>query len=104
MSDVSYRLAELRPVLRPVFEYAVWSGTFIIANAFNQEPVYFLILLLVLATDVIDSSDKSKGLFRDFVAGAMTTLLALSLNDQLGFALGATVAVVAIARLLQKLA
>ncbi len=104
MSNLSYKLAELRPALRPVAEYAAWSATFIIANAINQEPVYFLILLLVLATDVIDSSDKSKGLFRDLIAGSMTTLLALTLNDQLGLALGATVAVVAIARLLQKLA
>ena len=98
MSDLSYRLMILRQVVRPVAESAAWSGTFIIANIINQEPAYFLILLLVLALDVLDFTDKSKSLFRDFVAGALITLLALSLNDQLGLYAGATVASVAIAR------
>jgi hypothetical protein len=104
MSDLSYKLAELRPALRPVAESAAWVASFVIANAISQEPVYFLILLLVLGSDVLDTSDKSKGLFRDFIAGSITTILALALNDQLGLAVGAIVAVTAIGRLLQKLA
>ena len=104
MSDLSYKLAELRPALRPVAESAAWIASFVIANAISQEPVYFLILLLVLGSDVLDTSDKSKGLFRDFIAGSITALLSLALNDQLGLAVGAVVALAAIARLMQKLA
>jgi hypothetical protein len=104
MSDLSYKLAELRPALRPVAESAAWVASFVIANAISQEPVYFLILLLVLGSDVLDTSDKSKGLFRDFVAGTITALISVTLNDQLGVAVGALVAVTGIARLLQKLA
>ena len=104
MSDLSYRLAELRPALRPVVESAAWVASFVIANAISQEPIYFLILLLVLGSDVLDTSDKSKGLFRDFIAGSITALLSIAINDQLGLAVGALVAVTAIARLLQKLA
>jgi hypothetical protein len=104
MSDLSYKLAELRPALRPVAESAAWIVSFAIANAISQEPVYFLILLLVLGTDVLDTSDKSKGLFRDFIAGTITAILSLALNDQLGLAVGAVVALTAVARLMQKLA
>ncbi len=104
MSDLSYRLAELRPALRPVAESAAWVASFVIANAISQEPVYFMILLLVLGSDVLDTSDKSKGLFRDFIAGSMTAILALALNDRLGLAVGAIVAITAVARLLQKFA
>ena len=104
MSDLSYKLAELRPALRPVAESAAWIASFVIANAISQEPVYFLILLLVLGSDVLDTSDKSKGLFRHFIAGSITAILSLALNDQLGLAVGAVVAVMAVARLLQKFA
>jgi hypothetical protein len=104
MSDLSYRLAELRPALRPVAESVAWIASFVIANAISQEPVYFLILLLVLGSDVLDTSDKSKGLFRDFVAGSITALVSLTINDQLGLIVGALVAITAIGRLLQKLA
>ena len=104
MSDLSYKLAELRPALRPVTESAAWIASFVIANAISQEPVYFLILLLVLGSDVLDTSDRSKGLFRDFLAGSITAILSLALNEQLGLAVGAIVAVTAVARLLQKLA
>ena len=104
MSDLSYKLAELRPALRPVVESAAWVASFVIANAISQEPVYFLILLLVLGSDLLDTSDRSKGLFRDFIAGSITAVLSLVLNDQLGLAIGAVVAVTAVARLLQKLA
>ncbi len=104
MSDLSYKLAELRPAIRPVAESAAWVASFVIANAISQEPVYFLILLLVLGSDLLDTSDKSRGLFRDFIAGSITAVLSLALNDQLGLAVGAVVAVAAVARLLQKLA
>ena len=104
MSDLSYKLAELRPALRPVAESTAWIASFVIANAISQEPVYFLILLLVLGSDVLDTSDKSKGLFRDFIAGSITAVLSIALNDQLGLAVGAVVATAAVARLLQKLA
>src|SRR2546428_14175899 len=89
MSDLSYKLAELRPALRPVVESAAWVASFVIANAISQEPVYFLILLLVLGSDVLDTSDKSKGLFRDFIAGSITAILASALSDQLGMAVEA---------------
>src|SRR2546425_9946424 len=104
MSDLSYKLAELRPALRPVAESAASVASLVIANAISQEPLYFLILLLVLGSDVLDTSDKSKGLFRDLIAGSITAILSLALNDQLGLAVGAIVAVAAIGRLLQKLA
>ncbi len=104
MSDLSYKLAELRPALRPAAESAAWVASFVIANAISQEPVYFLILLLVLGSDVLDTSDKSKGLFRDVMAGGITAILALTLNDSLGLTVGALVAFAAVARLLQKLA
>jgi hypothetical protein len=104
MSDLSYKLAELRPALRPVAESVAWVASFVIANAISQEPVYFLILLLVLGSDVLDTSDKSKGLFRDFIAGSITAVVSLTFNDQLGLTVGALVAVTAVGRLLQKLA
>lgn len=103
MSDLSYKLAELRPALRPVAESVAWVASFVIANAVSQEPVYFLILLLVLGSDVLDTSDKSKGLFRDFMAGSITAILSLALNDQLGLTVGSIVAVTAVVRLLQKI-
>ncbi len=104
MSDLSYKLAELRPALRPVAESVAWVASFLVANAISQEPVYFLILLLVLGSDVLDTSDKSKGLFRDFIAGSITAVVSLTFNDQLGLTVGALVAVTAVGRLLQKLA
>jgi len=102
MSDLSYKLAELRPALRPAAESAAWVASFVIANAISQEQVYFLILLLVLGSDGLDTSDRSKGLFRDFLAGSITAILSLALNEQLGLAVGAIVAVTAVARLMQK--
>ena len=102
MSDLSYKLAELRPALRPVAESAAWVASFVIANAISQEPIFFLILLLIVGSDLLDSSDRSMGLYRDFVAGAVTAVLSLALNDQLGLAVGALVTVASIARILQK--
>ena len=104
MSDLSYKLAELRPALRPVAESAAWVASFVIAKTISQEPVYFLILLLVLGSDVLDTSDKNKGLLRDFIAGSVTAIVSLALNDQLALVVGALVAVAAVGRLLQKLA
>src|SRR5213080_596730 len=104
MSDLSYKLAELRPALRPVVESAAWVASLVIANAISQEPVYFLVLLLVLGSDVLDTSDKSKGHFRDFIAGSITAILALALNDPIGLTVEDVVAVTGVARLLQKLA
>ena len=103
MSDLSYKLAELRPAMRPVAESAAWVTSFVIANAISQQPIFFLILLLVVGSDLLDTSDKSKGLFRDFIAGSITAILSLAINDQLGLAVGAIVAVTSIVRLLQKL-
>ena len=103
MSDLSYKLAELRPAMRPVAESVAWVTSFIIANAISQQPIFFLILLLVVGSDLLDTSDKSKGLVRDFVAGSITAILSLAINDQLGLAVGAIVAATSIARLWQKL-
>ena len=103
MSDLSYKLAEIRPARRPVAESAAWIASFVIANAISQEPIFFLILFLVLGSDLLDTSDKSKGLFRDFLAGGVTAILSLAINDQLGLAVGAMVATTSIARLFQKL-
>ena len=103
MSQESYRLGEIRPFLRPVADYAAWPFAFLIATTISQQLAYFLALFLVATADVIDTSGKTTGLFRDFMAGATTALLALTLNNSLGIALGAAVAVVAVARLIQKL-
>ncbi len=104
MSDLSYRLAELRPAIRPTAESVAWIASFVIANAISQEPVFFVILLLVLGSDILDTSDRSRGLFRDFLAGGITAILSVALGDQLGLAVGAMVAVAAVARLVQKFA
>jgi len=104
MSDLSYKLAGLRPAVQPIAESVAWIASFVIANTISQEPVYFLILLLVLGSDLLDTSDKSKSLIRDFIAGGITAMIALTINDQLGMAVGALVAVTAVARLFQKLA
>ena len=103
MSQQSYRLGEIRSLLRPVADYAAWPVAFLIATTISQQLAYFLALFLVATTDVIDTSSKRSGLFRDFIAGATTALFALTLNDNLGIALGAAVAGVTVARLIQKL-
>jgi len=104
MSDLSYRLAGLRPALRPVAESLAWVASFVISNTISQEPIFFLILLLVVGSDLLDTSDSSRGLLRDFIAGGITGIISLALADQLGLAVGVVVAVIAAARLLQKLA
>jgi hypothetical protein len=81
-----------------------WVASFVIANAISQEPIFFLILLLVVGSDLLDTSDRSKGLLRDFIAGGVTAIVSLALADQLGLVVGVVVAVTAAARLFQKLA
>ena len=102
MSGQSYRLTELRSLLLPISQFVVWPIFFLLTFAISQQPAYFLALLLVLAADVFDSSPRRRGLLRDSIAGGTTTLLALFLNDQEGFAIGVLVAVVALSRILQK--
>jgi len=103
MSGLSLRLTEIRSFLLPVSQFAAWPIFFLLTSAISQQPAYFLALLLVLAADVIDKSPRNRGLFRDLVAGGVTTLLALFLNDLNSVAIGAIVAVAATSRLLQKL-
>ena len=103
MSGLSLRLTEIRSFLFPVSQFVAWPIFFLLTSAISQQPAYFLALLLVLAADVIDKSPGKKSLFRDVIAGGATTVLALFLNDLDGVAIGATVAVAATSRLLQKL-
>jgi len=103
MSGMSLRLTEIRSFLLPVSQFAAWPIFFLLTSAISQEPAYFLALLLVLAADVFDKSPRNRGLFRDLVAGGATTLLALFFNDLDGVAIGASVAVAATFRLVQKL-
>jgi hypothetical protein len=103
MSGLSYKLTELRSFLLPVSQFVAWPVFFLLTSAISQEPAYFLALLLVLAADVIDKSPRNRGLFRDLVAGGVTAVLALFLNDLDGVAFGAIVAVAATSRLVQKL-
>jgi hypothetical protein len=103
MSGLSLRVTEIRSFLLPVSQFAAWPIFFLLTSAISQQPAYFLALLLVLASDVIDKSPRNRGLFRDLVAGGVTTLLALFLNDLNGVAIGAIVAVAATSRLVQKL-
>ena len=103
MSGLSLRLTEIRSFLLPVSQFVAWPIFFLLTSAISQEPAYFLALLLVLAADIFDKSRRSRGLFRDLVAGGATTLLALFLNDLDGVAIGAGVAIAATFRLVQKL-
>ncbi|SRR5229473_1455384 len=103
MSGLSLRLTEIRSFLLPVSQFAAWPIFFLLTSAISQQPAYFLALLLVLATDLIDKSPVRRGLFRDLIAGGATTVLALSLNDLDGVTIGAIVAVAATFRLVQKL-
>jgi ABC-type nitrate/sulfonate/bicarbonate transport system permease component len=103
MSGLSLRLTEIRSFLLPVSQFAAWPIFFLVTSVISQQPAYFLALFLVLAADLIDKSPGKRGLFRDLVAGGATTLLALFLTDLVGVAVGTIVAVVATARLVQKL-
>lgn len=104
MSDLTYRLTELRSFLVPVSQFAVWPIFFLITSAISQQPAYFLALLLVLAADVFDSSSRNRGLFRDAIAGITTAILAIFLTDLDAIAIGAVVCIIAASRLYQKLA
>src|SRR5260370_36809874 len=103
MSGVTLRLTEIRAFLLPVSQFAAWPIFFLLTSAISQQPAYFLALLLVLASDVIDKSPRNRALFRDLVAGGVTTLLALFLNDVNGGAIGWIAAVAAVSRRLQIL-
>lgn len=102
MSDLTYRLTELRSFLVPVSQLAAWPIFFLVTSAISQQPAYFLALILVLAADVFDSAPRSRGLLRDSIAGGVTMLLSLFLNDLDGIAIGAIVAVIAVSRIIQK--
>jgi hypothetical protein len=102
MSDLSFRLTELRSLLIPFSQFAAWPIFFVLTSAISQQPAYFLALALVLAADLFDSSPRSRGLIRDSVAGVATATIAVFLNDQYGLAIGGAVAVVAVSRIVQK--
>jgi hypothetical protein len=103
MSDQSYRLTDLRSVMVPFGQLAVWPIFFLLTSAISEQPAYFLALALVLGADLFDSSPRKRGLFRDSIAGATTVIIASLMNDQLGLAVGAAVVALAVSRLVQKL-
>ncbi len=103
MSGLSLRLTEIRSFLFPVSQFVAWPIFFLLTAAISQQPAYFLALLLVLAADLVDKSPRNRGLFRDLVAGGITTLLALFLNNVDGITIGAIVSVTATSRIVQKL-
>ena len=102
MSDLTYRLTELRSFLIPVSQFAAWPIFFLVTSAISQQPAYFLALILVLAADLFDATPRSRGLLRDSIAGGVTVLLSLFLNDVDGIAIGALVAVIAVSKIIQK--
>ena len=102
MSDLTFRLTELRSVLIPFGQYALWPIFFVLTSAISQQPAYFLALALVLAADLFDSSPVNRGLIRDSVVGATTAIIAVFLSDQYGLVIGGAVALVAISRMAQK--
>ncbi len=102
MSDVSYRLIEVRSLLVSLSQFIAWPVFFLLTSAISQQPLYFLALVLVVVADVFDSSPKNRRLYRDSIAGGTTAILALVLNDQNGVAIGALVALVSVGLLIQK--
>ncbi len=102
MSDLSFRLTELRSALVPISQFLAWPSFFVLTTIISQEPAYFLALFLVLAADLFESSRGSRGLMRDSIAGGATAVLALFFNDQDALILGTLVSLVALSRLLQK--
>ena len=102
MSDVSYRLIEVRSLLVSLSQFIAWPVFFLLTSAISQQPLYFLALVLVLVADVFDSSPKNRRLYRDSIAGGTTAILALLLNDPNGLAIGALVALVSVGLLIQK--
>lgn len=102
MSDLSYRLTELRSTLTPISQFIAWPLFFLLTSAISQQPAYFIALVFVLAADVFDSSPRNRGLFRDSIAGGATAILAAFLNDADGLAVGTIVALIAISRIVQK--
>ena len=102
MSDLSYRLTELRSTLTPISQFIAWPLFFLLTSAISQQPAYFIALVFVLAADVFDSSPRNRGLFRDSIAGGTTAILAVFLNDPDGLTVGAVVALIAVSRIVQK--
>src|SRR6266567_7817137 len=102
MSDVSYRLIEVRSLLVSLSQFIAWPVFFLLTSAISQQPLYFLALVLVVVADVFDSSPKNRRLYRDSIAGGTTAILALVLNDQNGVAIGSLVALVSVGLLIQK--
>ena len=102
MSDLSYRLTELRSTLTPVSQFIAWPLFFLLTSTISQQPAYFIALVFVLAADVFDSSPRNRGLFRDSIAGGTTAIIAVFLNDPDGLAVGAVVALIAVSRIVQK--
>jgi MFS superfamily sulfate permease-like transporter len=103
MSDQSYRLTDLRSVLVPFGQLAVWPIFFLLTSAISQQPAYFIALVLVLAADVFDSSPRNRALLRDSIAGGTTVILAMFLNNMDGIVIGVMIAAVAVSRMVQKL-
>jgi hypothetical protein len=102
MSDLSFRLTELRSLLIPFGQFAAWPIFFVLSTAISLQPAYFLALALVLAADLFDSSPRNGGLIRDSAAGVATAIIAVFLNNQYGLAIGGAVALVAVSRIAQK--
>ena len=102
MSDLSYRLTELRSMLIPISQVLAWPIFFVLASAISQQPAYFIALALVLAADMFDSSTRNKGLLRDSIAGGATAGLAVFLNDVDGLVVGIAVALIATSSIIQK--
>src|SRR2546428_13444961 len=88
MSGLSIRLTEIRSFLFPLSQLVAWPIFFLLTSAISHQPAYFLALLLVLAADLIDKSPRNSGLFRDLVAGAAKTVLAIFLIDLDAVAIG----------------
>jgi hypothetical protein len=102
MSDLSYRLTELRSALVPISQFVAWPIFFVLTTIISQEPAYFLALFLVLAADFFESSRGGRGLLRDSIAGGTTAVLALFFNDQDALVLGTVVTLIALSRLIQR--
>ncbi len=83
------------PFVLPIVEYGLWTLVFWIASIFHQQPIYYLALVFVFFRDLENSSQRRKGLFRDFIAAAMTSLLGWIFSDSLSWGLGFVVALVA---------
>ena len=89
------------PFVRPVVEYGLWGLGFWIASALHQQPIYYIVLLIVFLNDLRNISEKRKGLLRDVVSGTITALLGWALSDSVSRVLGAVVAIIAFLTLVE---